>query len=228
MTIGVTGVWINSRSCRPPAPLRVIACTPWARTTWNAGSRSTAAATALMMFYNNGTGLWNTTNWWNAANALTAIIDNVRVSGMGSYKYAVATTYDDNLSAQGGQFRNDYLDDTGWWGLAWVDAYDLTGDTRYLNTAKVDADWMTSYSDGTCGGGVDGPSFKGVYARGLAALNKALSDHPYTAYLHRQADSAYAHDRNPLDQYGYHWAGPLDSTDAARQQSALDLMNAAG
>ncbi|WP_436535357.1 glycoside hydrolase family 76 protein [Actinoplanes sp. HUAS TT8] len=345
------------RACGKAGDRTEISCTSWARATWNAWDRRTAAATALMMRFDRGTGLFDTGGWWTGANALTAVADNIRRSGMHSYQYAIASTYDKNVNARLGQFRNEYLDDTGWWGLAWVDAYDVTGDSRYLNTARADADHMFSYWDGTCGGGVwwktdrknknaienslyiqlnaalsrriagdtvyrsraqqawtwfqgtgmlngsslvndginlstcrnngdvtwtynqgvlinalvrlnevtgdanalatarrigdamttsgylspngilrepnepdacsgDGASFKGAAIRGLGVLNMAVGG-AYNTYLTRNADSAFTRDRDSLDMYGSHWAGPFAGTNHSCQHSALDLLNAA-
>ncbi len=317
--------------------------------------RRTAAAAGLMTFYRADTGLFAGAHWWASANALTAVID----SGGPRHRHAIATTYDRNVSAHLGQFRNEYVDDTGWWGLAWIAAYDVTGDRRYLDTARIDAEYMHSFWDATCGGGVwwrvertyknaitnalyvqlnaalhnripgdtaflararagwawfsasgmingaglvnDGldtatcrnnghdvwtynqgvplsalvelhratgdatlldraralatastsdrglnpggilrepcerygcdatpESFKGAYVRGLGDLDAVLDDHPYRDYLRRQADSAHTRTRTERDTYGLHWAGPLTAPTAATQQSATDLMNAAG
>jgi predicted alpha-1,6-mannanase (GH76 family) len=342
------------RACGRAGDRPEVACTGWFRTTWNAWDRRTAAATALMMRFDRGNGLFDGHGWWTGANALIALIDSMRVSGMRSYDYAIAATYDKQINARQGQFRNEYSDDTGWWGLAWVAAYDLTGDARYLATARADADHMHTFWDTRCGGGVhwrsdrrhknaisnslyiqlnaalaqrvpddttyrdrartgwswfrdtgmirsddividavdldtcratsgpltynqgvlidalvqldrlgdadalavarrvadaatasgylhrdgivrepgetdscegDAPSWKGSYVRGLGVLN-AVTGGAYTAYLQRQADRAYADNRNTFDAYGPHWAGPYVNTSHLCQQSALDLLNA--
>src|SRR6185437_15617563 len=51
-------------------------------------------------------------------------------------------------------FLNKYYDDEGWWALAWVDAWDLTGDNAYLAMAESIFKDMAAAWDDTCGGGI--------------------------------------------------------------------------
>lgn len=112
----------------------------------------------------------------------------------------------------------------------------LTGDANALAVARRVADAATTSTylnpngiarDPNEGSACDndGASFKGAYIRGLGVLN-SVTGGAYTSYLRRQADSAYAKDRNSIDAYGNQWAGPFVTTSHSCQGSALDLLNA--
>ena len=51
-------------------------------------------------------------------------------------------------------FSNDYYDDDGWWALAWIAAFDLTGAGKYLDLARELFAGMAAGWDDVCGGGV--------------------------------------------------------------------------
>ena len=317
------------------------------------------AVDTLVRLYDQRSGVWPTTGWWNSANALNALTNYMIVSGDHRYLWVVQNTFTKKRNAALGNFANDFTDDTGWWALAWISAYDLTGDARYLQTAQRDVDFMWGNHDDACGGGlwwtvnrgyknaisnelfvqaaaelaerlgdtgavyldravsvwewfeasgmindellvndglytstctnngdttwtynqgvvlgglvalargtgddaylarareladastaaenlhvdgvltepceqagcdVNGPSFKGIYVRNLGELNRALDDHPYSDYLANQASTAYEHNRTQQNEYGLHWAGPVEHVNGATQQSAVDLLVAA-
>lgn len=115
------------------------------------GKQVQLAVGRLQRWYNPETGLWNSTGWWNSANALTALIDYERVSGDRQYLGVIAQTYAANVHRG---FLNNYYDDEGWWALAWIEAYDLTGDRRYLATATAIFEDMRGGWDSACGGGI--------------------------------------------------------------------------
>jgi len=112
------------------------------------------AVDTLVSQYDVRTGIWPTTGWWNSANALTAVLDYMLSTGDRRYLWVVENTYAQKIDAAQGNFINDFVDDTGWWALAWIKAYDLTDDPKYLRTARRGVDFMWRAHDDTCGGGL--------------------------------------------------------------------------
>ncbi len=130
--------------------------------------------------------------WWNSANAITALIGYMAVTGDRSYlEPAVANTFTrapgthrpvyarrtspawpflrfSRGAYQG--FINAFYDDEGWWALAWLDAYDLTGEDKYLAAANdifldMAAGWDDYWGGGIYWGKNDGrPDSKGASA----------------------------------------------------------------
>lgn len=116
-------------------------------------ARAAAGIAALQRWYRPGTGLWESTGWWNAANALTAVIRYTRVTGDDSYRPVLPATFTAAQLRHPG-FINTYFDDNQWWALAWVAAYDLTADERYLAAARAIFAAALGGWDATCGGGL--------------------------------------------------------------------------
>ncbi len=176
------------RACGKAADRTDIACTQWMRSTTHAATSQAAAVTALMQYFNPVTGSWSNSLGWQDAQALTALIDYIRRTGDSTYAYAIPILYGDNKSSN---FTDGYMDDAGWWGMAWLLAYQYTGVTAYLQAAEYDANYMSQYWDNTCGGGVwwsTALTAKNAIANELylelnAALHNALSGE--TTYLGR-------------------------------------------
>jgi predicted alpha-1,6-mannanase (GH76 family) len=111
----------------------------------------------LQSFYNKATGQWNTDGWWNAACGLFATIDYCRVTGTTIYLGDIPQTFAvaplSNPDGTDG-FVDTAYDDCGWWGITWVNAYDLTGDESYLEMAKSLFTTLTGGWTDVDGGGV--------------------------------------------------------------------------
>jgi predicted alpha-1,6-mannanase (GH76 family) len=67
--------------------------------------------------------------------------------------YTISTGFDSQQGNPKG-FLNGYYDDEGWWALAWIQAYDVTGTTEYLNAAIDIFTDMKNGSTTPCHGGI--------------------------------------------------------------------------
>jgi predicted alpha-1,6-mannanase (GH76 family) len=218
------------------------------------------AAAELVKLYGYNDAFQDTMRWWNNANAITALIDYMLITGDREYLSVVGNTFVKapntftvsingvevaaiagaaegaaagaalgavlagplgavvggvvgfvaGLFGGGGHaaattariyykdFLNSFYDDEGWWALAWIKAYDLTSDKKYLTAAETICRNMygsnNSGWDGVCSGGIywqknhegpdNAPSYKNSIANELflavsAALYVRLKDETY-------------------------------------------------
>jgi predicted alpha-1,6-mannanase (GH76 family) len=121
----------------------------------SAASPQKAGMAALFTSYNPVTGRIGK-SWWQSAVALSTLETYQQATGDSSYQRAITVSYAHYASTN---FENSYNDDTGWWGLAWLQAYLLTRSSLpqasdYLAMAETDANYMHQSWDNRCGGGV--------------------------------------------------------------------------
>lgn len=115
--------------------------------------RAIAGIQVLQQWYQPASGLWATTGWWQSASALTALMRYEKYAGDTAYVGVASNTFAAAQKLHPG-FTNMYYDDSGWWALAWIAAYDVTGNTVYLAMARSVFAHNAMAWDGTCGGGL--------------------------------------------------------------------------
>lgn len=118
--------------------------------------KATAGMQTLQQWYAQSSAVYaSPTGWWNSANAITVVADYTAATGSTQYQSVLAHTFASAPLSQGHpNFTNNYYDDSGWWALAWIAAYDATGNSNYLSMAESIFTYMTGGWDSVCGGGV--------------------------------------------------------------------------
>ncbi|KAF2258248.1 Six-hairpin glycosidase [Lojkania enalia] len=122
----------------------------------------TAVKTLQDRWYDANNGLWKVDTesghvWWQSGN----MIETIAKFGIHdpSFKQTASDIVANTYAKAANQFGannwiNDFYDDNGWWALGWIASYDLTGDVRYLNTAKDIFEDMTGGWTTPCNGGI--------------------------------------------------------------------------
>lgn len=124
--------------------------------------------------------------WWWSAISMYALIDFAEQDPsatitIASIKAAIGHTYQVICGPSGScphspdPFANNYFDDTAWWAIAWVNAWRLTGDPRYLGVAEDLWSYITRNGwDRACGGGF--VQHAGTNQRGERSTEDAIAN----------------------------------------------------
>lgn len=213
-------------STRNGTQLDIWACNEGSNQMWKippstAATQAATAATALQLMYNNTSGSPSRglfcagkpggACWWHSANELDALIGYMARTGSKAFLADIATTFayaGREAVVSFGPFLDNFFDDDGWWGVAWLDAYKLTGVSKYLRMAESifaaikgtskTPENKKGWDSTTCGGGVW--QHTGAHTGKRAATKDAIANDLYMTLAARlyvatgKKDQAYLAD----------------------------------
>jgi predicted alpha-1,6-mannanase (GH76 family) len=113
--------------------------------------RELAAVNRLLGYYNASDGSWNTPTGeaWQPALALDAVINIYQRTRDSRFLDVINKSF-----ARYNGRRSSFFDDDGWYMNAWLRAWDVTGDAKFLTEAQGIFARMTTSWDSTCNGGL--------------------------------------------------------------------------
>ncbi|GII23083.1 glycoside hydrolase family 76 protein [Planosporangium mesophilum] len=116
-----------------------------------ADERDRLAVARLLRFFHPRTGKWTTPTGeaWQPALAIDAVVNTYERTRDVAYLNVIEKSF-----ARYRGRRSHFYDDDGWYLNAWLRAYDVTGDAKYLDEAEALFAKMTEAWDGVCGGGL--------------------------------------------------------------------------
>lgn len=151
----------------------------------------------MMSLYDHDTGLWKNTAWWSNANVLTTIIRYCKCTrDRRSYSF-IENTFRKASSGKFKNFLNEFYDDEGWWGIAWIEAYELTRRKEYLDMSVLLFRDMTSGWTEDHEGGLlwkKDETYKAAIANSLfTLLALRLHHHGIRGKIHGKTPLEWAH-----------------------------------
>ncbi|MGE5672996.1 MAG: glycoside hydrolase family 76 protein [Mycobacterium leprae] len=163
-----------------------------------------------------------TFNYWWQAHAVDTLVDGYVRTGDGAYKQRLHDLYTGLVNRNGGALPNEFYDDMEWMALAWLRAYDATGDETYKGAVNtLWADIQTGWND-EMGGGIawrkSQLNYKNAPANGPAAILAArLYEHFKNTADLQWATKIYAWEKSNLidPKSGFVWDGMNRQGDGA-------------
>ncbi|KAK9462294.1 glycoside hydrolase [Lipomyces oligophaga] len=161
------------------------------------------AIETLQSYYNETTGRYETIGWWNAANCITTLADFTKLDPTDANRLGLFDVFPNsytNAQSYHDDFLNVAYDDEGWWAMALIHSYDVTGTTDFLTMAQSIFEDINSGADDICGGGTyweKTKTYKNAIANELylfvaASLANRASNHTEYEYYYEIATSQWA------------------------------------
>jgi len=153
-------------------------------------------------YWDVSAGWWNSSMWWQTANTVEAI--TLLAQREPSLRHEVSTILEVVFAATSNDTRgrcdigvdktfSGYFDDEDWWGHAWLHAFELTGNSSYLQRSQAILDDLAdrAWSEASCGGGVcwqasKDPSQMGGCYKNAITNELFLSHAAQLALVHRR------------------------------------------